>query len=215
MSFTVQAAVVALALAIPLLYPSSLPDAVKLRRIFVPITSPDVEPTVANANTQSGHTGVSVPFHRILVTQERGFHFTGRGPAPSGLEGPPNIVLGSSGPLAPSGLNLGDHVATILPRPAPVTPARVSRSMQGYLIHRVDPDYPSIAKLAGVQGVVLIKAVISTAGRIEQLQVVKGSPLLSQAALQAIRQWRYRPYYLNDEPVEVETEITVNFFLDR
>jgi len=66
-----------------------------------------------------------------------------------------------------------------------------------------------------MEGPVLIKAVISTEGKIEQAQVVSGSPLLSAAALDAIRQWRYRPYLLNDKPVEVETEITVNFYLRR
>ena len=87
--------------------------------------------------------------------------------------------------------------------------------MQGNLIHRVEPVYPPIAKLTGVQGTVLIKALISTDGRIDQAQVVSGSPLLSPAALEAIRQWRYRPYFLNGGPIEVETEITVNFVLQR
>ena len=61
----------------------------------------------------------------------------------------------------------------------------------------------------------VIKAVISTEGKIEQAQIISGSPLLSNAAMDAIRQWRYRPYLLNDKPVEVETEITVNFALNR
>jgi len=87
--------------------------------------------------------------------------------------------------------------------------------MQSYLIHRVEPRYPDIARVARVEGAVLIRAVISTDGRIEQAQVVNGSPLLSGAALDAIKQWRYRPYFLNDKPVEVETEITVNFYLTR
>ena len=87
--------------------------------------------------------------------------------------------------------------------------------MQSYLIRRIEPTYPPIAKSAGVQGEVLIKAIISSEGKIEQAQVISGSPWLSRAALDAIRQWRYRPYLLNDKPVEVETEITVNFYLTR
>jgi TonB family protein len=87
--------------------------------------------------------------------------------------------------------------------------------MEGNLLHRVEPVYPIVAKIAGVQGVVLIKALISREGRIEQAQVVSGSPLLAPAALEAIRRWKYRPYYLNDQPIEVETEITVNFVLQR
>jgi protein TonB len=98
-------------------------------------------------------------------------------------------------------------------RPVLAKPPIISRPMQGYLIHRVEPIYPNVAKIAGIQGAVLIKAVISTEGKIEQAQVVSGSPWLSKAALDAIRQWRYRPYYLNGKPVEVETEITVMFTL--
>jgi len=87
--------------------------------------------------------------------------------------------------------------------------------MEGNLVHRIDPTYPAIAKTAGVQGIVLVRAVISSYGRIEQAQVISGSPLLSAAALEAIRQWKYRPYVLNGTPIEVETEITVNFVLQR
>lgn len=87
--------------------------------------------------------------------------------------------------------------------------------MQGNLIYKVEPIYPVVAKTAGVQGAVLIRALISREGTIEQAQVISGSPWLSRAALDAIRQWRYRPYYLNGTPVEVDTEITVNFVLQR
>jgi protein TonB len=58
-----------------------------------------------------------------------------------------------------------------------------------------------------------LRAVISRAGTIENLQVLSGHPLLTNAAIAAVRQWRYRPYVLNGEPVEVETQVTVNFIL--
>lgn len=87
--------------------------------------------------------------------------------------------------------------------------------MEGNLVHRVEPQYPMIAKQLHIQGVVILKAVISREGRIEQAETVQGQDLLSRAALEAVRQWKYRPYYLNGEPVEVETQITVNFVLDR
>jgi protein TonB len=63
------------------------------------------------------------------------------------------------------------------------------------------------------QGSVVLQALISRTGEIENLRVVSGSPYLSRAALEAVRQWRYRPYRLNNEPVEVETQIVVNFTL--
>lgn len=85
--------------------------------------------------------------------------------------------------------------------------------MEGNLIHRVQPEYPQLARQARIQGTVVLRAIISREGRIENLQVLSGHPLLVPAALDAVRQWRYRPYSLNDEPVEVETQITVNFTL--
>ena len=85
--------------------------------------------------------------------------------------------------------------------------------MEGNLIHRVQPEYPALAKMARVQGAVVLHAVISKQGTIEGLEVISGPPALVEAAVDAVRQWRYRPYYLNDEPVEVDTQVTVNFVL--
>jgi protein TonB len=71
--------------------------------------------------------------------------------------------------------------------------------------------YPAIARTAGIQGTVVVEAVISRAGSIESLRVVSGPLMLQNAALEAIRAAKYRPYKLNGEPVEVQTTITVNF----
>ena len=84
---------------------------------------------------------------------------------------------------------------------------------QGYLIRQVTPVYPSLARQARIQGTVLLEAVIAKNGSIENLRVLSGHPMLSPAAIEAVKQWRYRPYSLNGEPVEVETQITVNFTL--
>jgi len=90
---------------------------------------------------------------------------------------------------------------------------RLSRMTEGMLVRRIEPRYPPAALIARIEGPVKIKAVINREGIIQQTEVLSGSPLLTGAALEAIRQWRYRPYILNGEPVEVETEITVNFVL--
>jgi len=87
--------------------------------------------------------------------------------------------------------------------------------MEGNLIHRVQPEYPVLARQARIQGPVVLRAVISPEGNIENLQVVSGHPMLAPAALAAVRQWRYRPYYLNGEPVEVDTQVTLNFVLGQ
>jgi periplasmic protein TonB len=75
----------------------------------------------------------------------------------------------------------------------------------------IRPVYPSIARAAGVQGTVVVSAVISRTGAIESMHVLSGPSMLQSAALEAIRAARYRPYLLNGEPTEVETTITVNF----
>ena len=85
--------------------------------------------------------------------------------------------------------------------------------MEGNLVYRVQPEYPALARLAHIQGAVLLRAMISRQGTIEDLQAVSGPPLLIKAAIEAVQQWRYRPYVLNGDPVEVDTQITVNFVL--
>ena len=87
--------------------------------------------------------------------------------------------------------------------------------MEGNLIHKVEPQYPTMAKQLHIEGTVLVKAIISREGMIIRAEAERGQTLLAQAALAAVRQWRYRPYYLNHEPIEVETEITVNFVLQH
>jgi len=84
---------------------------------------------------------------------------------------------------------------------------------EGDLIYKVLPVYPALARAARIQGAVELQAVISKQGTIENLRALHGHPMLVRAAADAVRQWRYRPYVLNNEPVEVETKITVNFSL--
>jgi protein TonB len=93
---------------------------------------------------------------------------------------------------------------------------RISQGVSlGLIEHQVEPDYPIIARRAHVQGTVQLRAVISPRGTIENLQLIQGHPMLVSAAMEAVRQWHYRPYLLSGEPVEVETTILVNFHIDR
>ena len=94
------------------------------------------------------------------------------------------------------------------------TKVRVSSGVaQGLLVHQVKPAYPTLAVQARIQGTVVLQAVIAKDGTVQDLRVVSGHPLLVQAALDAVRLWRYKPYLLNDQPVEVDTQINVNFTL--
>jgi protein TonB len=85
----------------------------------------------------------------------------------------------------------------------------------GYLIYKSLPSYPVIAKTVGVEGTVVLQATISKVGMIENLRVISGPPMLQQAALDAVKTWRYRPYLLSQQPVEVETTVNVIFKLER
>jgi periplasmic protein TonB len=89
----------------------------------------------------------------------------------------------------------------------------ISRISDSLLLSRVEPRYPAIAVTGRVQGEVLLAAVIDRDGRIVNLRVVSGHPMLAGAALDAVRQWRYRPTLLNGQPVEVDTTISVRFTL--
>ncbi len=91
---------------------------------------------------------------------------------------------------------------------------RVSQGVsEGMLIHKVQPMYPPAARMNHVQGMVVLRALIGKDGQIRDLQVVSGPKELQQSAMGAVRQWRYRPYYLLGQPVEVDTQITVNYVL--
>jgi periplasmic protein TonB len=108
------------------------------------------------------------------------------------------------------------HIA-MLPKLSPPGPAKRMRISQGVSegqkIYSPDPIYPRIARDARVQGVVILRAIISKTGQIQNLEVVSGHPMLVPAAIQAVKQWRYRPFLLTGEPVEVETGVTVTFHL--
>jgi protein TonB len=100
--------------------------------------------------------------------------------------------------------------------PKVATPQRVRVSSgvsQGLRIKFQQPNYPPLARQARIQGTVILHAVIGKDGAIENLTLVSGHPMLAPAAIEAVKQWRYKPYLLNGEPVEVDTEIQVNFTL--
>ena len=95
------------------------------------------------------------------------------------------------------------------PAPAPTTPA----SANGYLLERVEPQYPEAARQQHIQGPVLLNVLVGTTGLVRETSVISGDPLLAKAATDAVRQWRFNPHQLNGKAVEFETRITVNFAL--
>jgi protein TonB len=131
------------------------------------------------------------------------------GGVPGGIPG--GQLNGVIGGIVSSGL----PPAPPLPKPAPtVQRVRVSPGViTGLLMHRVEPTYPSVAQQAHIQGSVVLTAIIDKNGNVQQLRLVSGQPLLVTAAIEAVKQWHYKPFLLNGEPLEVETTVTVNFHL--
>jgi TonB family protein len=105
--------------------------------------------------------------------------------------------------------NPGDQTSAAVPQRV-----RVSAGVtQGLLVSKVNPMYPPDARDQRIQGVVLLQATIDKEGNVASLQLITGHPLLAPAAIEAVKQWKYRPYLLNGNPLEVNTQIQVNFTL--
>jgi len=141
-------------------------------------------------------------------------------------EAPPQVnyddgggVLGSTGAGdSRDGVwnSIRNSIANVQPPPPPPTIKRqfkTSSMLEGSLIRKLQPIYPPLARSARIQGSVVLAAVIGKDGTMENLKLISGHPMLVQSAVQAVSQWRYRPYILNGEAIEVETQITVNFIL--
>ena len=141
-------------------------------------------------------------------------------------EPPPQVAVGVVGgvpggvPGGTAGGVLGGIIGSNAPPPPPppkaATPKRIRVGGQvesAKLIFKPQPEYPPLAKMARIQGTVRLEAIISKDGTIQDLKVIQGHPLLVKAALEAVQRWRYQPTLLNGDPVEVVTEIDVNYTL--
>ena len=131
----------------------------------------------------------------------------------------PGAPEGREGPSVPWGIAIDDGRRQP-ERPAEVRPQRPPRITMGHLeqamlTHRVEPQYPPLARQIHREGQVELHAIISTDGSIQSLQVVSGDPLFLKSATDAVSQWRYRPTILSGQPVEIETYITVIYTLQH
>lgn len=216
-SFGLQAFLIGLLLVIPLLTTVGLPTA--RTTVSTPVSlgrpnqaRPPQTQGARNAMMQIiPYTGPFMAPGHIPSHILRGDDSTPVGPsigdAISGTDGAP------FNPLVGIPVSVGMHPVVPVPAAPAIRQFRTSSMLQGSLIRRVDPLYPPLARSARVQGSVILAAVIAKDGSIENLKLISGHPMLVEAAIEAVRQWRYRPYVLNGEAIEVETRITVNFVL--
>jgi protein TonB len=214
-----QFLLVGVMILIPLIYTDALPKTQLMTFLVAPPPPPPPPPPPAAAPVKvvkiqseviNGQlrTPTKIPDKVQMIKEEEAPPDLGAG-VPGGVPG--GIPGGSTG-----GVIGGILSSTPVAVPKVATPQRVRVSSgvsTGLLIRKVQPNYPQLAKQARIQGVVILQAEISKDGTIQNLQLVSGHPMLAPAAIEAVKQWRYKPYLLNGEPVAVETQVQVNFSL--
>src|SRR6195256_4170805 len=218
LSFLLQVGLICILILIPLIYTDALPKGNLMTCLVAPPPPPPPPPPPAAAvkvvKIQSEvingqlRTPTKIPSKVQMIKEEEAPPDMGGG-VPGGVPG--GIPGGSTGGVM--GGILGSANAAI---PKVATPQRVRVSTgvaTGLLIKRVTPNYPQFAKQARIQGHVILQAEISKDGTIQNLQLISGHPMLAPAAIEAVKQWRYKPYLLNGEPVAVETQVDMSFSL--
>jgi protein TonB len=216
-SLGLQVLIVAALFAMPLLRPQGLP---LFRKLTVPVSLGLAGEEAPQPKAHGGATPAPHADHTIILQQpshipihvapgdDASAPTFGSGPSIGPAVGGPGSEVGIFNPG-------GTGLRPVMPAPPPAVehPVHISHMSEGDLVKKVLPAYPPLARSARIQGTVVLQAMISKQGTIENLRLSSGHPLLAPAAIEAVRQWRYRPYILNGEPVEVDTQITVNFSL--
>jgi len=219
LSFLLQMALVGVLILIPLIYTDALPKSMTMTFLVAPPPPPPPPPPpsapVKVVKVQSEvingqlRTPTKIPQKVQMIKEEEAPPDLGAGGVPGGVPG--GIPGGSAG-----GVMGGILSSTPVAVPKVATPQRVRVSTgvaTGLLLRKVQPNYPPLAKAARIQGHVLLQAEISKDGTIQNLKLISGHPMLAPAAIEAVKQWRYKPYLLNGEPVAVETQVDVIFSL--
>ena len=210
-AFALNASVLLAFVLIPLICPEALPRQAITFLMEAPAPPPPPQPP-PQPTVQAAHPPTQMPNGQFIVPRlipTSIFIAAVPEPAPITVPGGGDPgTPGGTGPFVPS------QVAPRVVHPEAPARLRVSSAAEAVLvIQKTMPVYPPIAVAAHVEGTVMLAATISKAGTIENLHVTSGPALLQQAALDAVKTWRYRPYLLNNEPVEVETTVNVIFTL--
>ncbi|HEY6370517.1 MAG TPA: energy transducer TonB [Candidatus Sulfotelmatobacter sp.] len=220
-SFTIQIGIIGVMVLIPLIFTEALPKGQMMFLLVAPPPPPPPPPPAA------------APVH--VVKQIQSDIINGELRTPTKIpkkvlenlkedEAPPQMAVTGVVGGVPGGVpggSMGGVIGSVLSStpvavPKIQTPQRVRVSSgvsTGLLIRKVPPVYPPLARQARIQGTVILQAQISKEGNIQNLTLVSGHPMLAPAAIEAVKQWKYKPYLLNGEPVEVDTQVQVNFTL--
>jgi len=209
-SALVQVVIVGVLVLIPLIYTQALPKAFLTTLLVAPPPPPPPPPPVqalVKAPVVKLLQGTklvaprAIPQNVSVIREEA---------PPPDLTAQQNSVFGGIA----GGNIIGVPAVAAPPPPKPTGPVRIKQGgnvVAASQIVKTNPVYPTLAKQARIQGAVVLHAIIDKDGNVSELQVISGHPLLVQAAIDAVKQWRYKPTLLNGDPVEVDTTITVNF----
>jgi protein TonB len=220
-SFGLQVMIVGVMILIPLIFTEALPKGTTMFMLVAPPPPPPPPPPAAapvkvvkqiQTDIVNGElrTPTKIPNKVKIIKEDEAPPPT---MASAGVQGgvPGGVPGGSMGGVMGSILSA---TPTVAPKIATPQRVRVSSGVStGMLVRKVPPSYPPLARQARIQGTVVLQATISKEGSIENLQLISGHPMLAPAAIEAVKQWKYKPYLLNGEPVEVETQVQVNFTL--
>jgi protein TonB len=222
LSFVIQAMLLGVLILIPLIYTEALPKQQLMTFLVAPPPPPPPPPPPAAApvikrvkietELDNGQlrTPTKIPQKIQMVKEDEPPPNMGAAGVVGGVPG--GVPGGSMGGVI--GGIIGQTATTVVPKVATPQRVRVSQGVsEGLLVHQVKPAYPPLARQARIQGQVVLQAAIGKDGSIQNLRLVSGHPMLAPAAIEAVKQWKYKPYFLNGEPVEVDTQITVNFTL--
>jgi protein TonB len=219
-AFMIEFAIIGVMVLIPLIFTEALPKGQMMFLLVAPPPPPPPPPPAAavvqhvkviQTDIVNGElrTPTKIPQKVKMIQEDE----APPAMASTGVVGgvPGGIPGGSMGGVIGSVLS---STPTVAPHIATPQRVRVSSGVSsGLLIRKVNPTYPPLARQARIQGTVILQAQISKDGSIENLTLVSGHPMLAPAAIEAVKQWKYKPYLLNGEPVEVDTQVQVNFTL--
>ena len=213
-AFLLNAAALLALVIWPLLHPEALPRQMMATLMVAPSPPPAPPPVAQAPRVQAKAENLMSEFRAPsrIPTAIKQVNEAAIPPSMGvqGMEGLSSVIPGGIGSVIN---DMGTRQPTVA-RPKAPDSLKVSWGvMAGNLLVKTLPQYPAIPKAARIQGTVVLQATISKSGSIENLRAISGPPMLQQAAMDAVRSWRYKPYLLNGEPVEVETTINVVFHL--
>ncbi len=219
-AFLIEVMIIGVMVLIPLIFTQALPKGQMMFLLMAPPPPPPPPPPAAavvqhvkviQTDIINGElrTPTKIPQKVKMIQEDEAPPAMASAGVVGGVPG--GIPGGSMGGVIGSVLS---STPVAVPKIATPTRVRVSSGVSsGLLIRKVNPTYPPLARQARIQGVVILQAQISKDGSIQNLQLISGHPMLAPAAIEAVKQWKYKPYLLNGEPVEVDTQVQVNFTL--